>query len=111
MSAPRLIIGAPSVAAPTSKRFKDWRRVIMFRLSRSFMSILGLVDRKISFLELGLDKHNARFARRAHQLGSRSRLVVLPVDADIIVYLLVLADHTSAMPTLTQSLAEALATP
>jgi hypothetical protein len=59
MSAPRLIIGAPSVAAPTSKRFKDWPRVIMFRLSRSFVSISGLVDRKISFLELGLDKDNA----------------------------------------------------
>jgi hypothetical protein len=81
----------------------------MFRLSRSFVSILGLVGRKTSFVELGLDKDNARFARRAHQLGSR--LVVLPVDADIIVYLLVLADHTSAVPTLTQSLAKALATP
>ena len=62
------------------------------------LSILGLVDRKTSFLELWVGEDNAR-------------LVVLPVDADIIVYLLVFGDHISAVPTLTQSLAEALATP
>jgi hypothetical protein len=62
------------------------------------VSILGLVDRRTSFLELWVGEDNAR-------------LVVLPVDADIIVYLLVFGDHTSAVPTLTQSLAEALATP
>jgi hypothetical protein len=33
-------------------------------------------------------------------------MVVLPLDADIIVYLLVFGDHTSAVPTLMQSLPE-----
>jgi hypothetical protein len=36
----------------------------MFLLSRSFVSILGLVGRKTSFVELGLDKDNARIARQ-----------------------------------------------
>jgi hypothetical protein len=62
------------------------------------VSILGLIDRKTSFLESWVGEDNAR-------------LVVLPIDADIIVYLLVFGYHTSAVPTLTQSLAEALATP
>jgi hypothetical protein len=74
-----------------------------------FVSILGLVDRKTSFLELCLDEDDGRFARRAHRLGLR--LVVPPVDADIIAYLLALADHTSTVPTLTQSLTEALERP
>jgi hypothetical protein len=69
----------------------------------------GVVDRKTSFLELWVGEDNARFARRAHQLGPR--LVVLPVDADIIVYLLVFGDHLQPCQTLTQSLAEALVTP
>jgi len=64
------------------------------------------VDRKTSFLELWQVKTT---------LDSPYELiitiVVLPVDADIIVYLLVCGDHTSAVPTLTQSLAEALTTP
>jgi len=77
--------------------------------SRQFVSILGVVDRKTSFLELWVSEDNARFARRAHQLGPR--LVVLPVDADIIVYLLVLGDHLQPCQTLTQSVAEALAMP
>jgi hypothetical protein len=62
-----LIVGAVIVAAATpSKRFKDWRRVIMPPLSRQFVSILGLVDRKTSFLELWAGEDNARFALRAH---------------------------------------------
>jgi hypothetical protein len=62
-----LIVGAVIVAAATpSKRFKDWRRVIMPGLSRQFVSILGSVDRKTSFLELWAGEDNARFARRAH---------------------------------------------
>jgi len=32
-------------------------------LSRQFVSILGLVDRKTSFLELWAGEDNARFAR------------------------------------------------
>jgi hypothetical protein len=60
-------VGAVIVAAATpSKRFKDWRRVIMPLLSRQFVSILGLVDRKTSFLELWTGEDNTRFARRAH---------------------------------------------
>jgi hypothetical protein len=60
-------VGAVIVAAATpSKLFKDWRRVIMPHLSRKFVSILGLVDRKTSFLELWAGEDNARFARRAH---------------------------------------------
>ena len=76
------------------------------RLFRQFVSILGLVDRKTSFLELWADENKA-----ICPTSSSSRLVVLPVDADIIVYLLVFGDHISAVPSLTQSLAEALATP
>jgi hypothetical protein len=106
MSAPRLIIGA-------LERRRANKQALQGLAACYHVSAFSIVCvdfrvswQKTSFAELGLD---ARFARRAHQLGSRS--VVLPVDADIIVYLLVLADHTSAVPTLTQSLAEALATP
>jgi len=56
-------MGAVIVAAATpSKRFKDWRRVIMPGLSRQFVSILGSVDRKTSFLKLWVGQDNARFA-------------------------------------------------
>jgi hypothetical protein len=52
-----LIVGAVIVAAATpSKRFKDWRRVIMPGLSRQFVSILGQLTEKPAFWNYGLVK-------------------------------------------------------
>jgi len=57
-----LIIGAVIVAAATpSKRFNDWRRIIMLLPSGKSVLILGLVDRKTSFPELWLGENNTRF--------------------------------------------------
>src|SRR5439155_27306286 len=79
----------------------------MLRLSRQFVSVLGLVDRKISFLELCAGEDNARFARQAHhhdELCSRSMLISSFTSWS-------LATTLQPVPTLTQSLAEALASP
>jgi hypothetical protein len=64
-SGSELLLSAPDLSQDSAEIPAEVNSMSARRLSRQ-LSILGLVDRKTSFLELWAGEDNARFARRAH---------------------------------------------